>query len=221
MTISIGGAPAAEFFDRMTVIVGLPRHGKTTIARDEASGLLREFPTSIVLAHDPNAQFRDFCAVYDTVDEYRAKRDAATAKRLPFPRGASIRNDAKAVRDEAIRIGRDRNIDVNVRVPVKLSYDEGSLAKSSGGSWMNEVDEALLSNRAHWGIWVTYNIQKPTALTEAFYTMARDVYVFSMPSRRRTAVLEDYLGLKEGALDELVGAPKFKYKHWRSGVGLL
>lgn len=215
-----------QFFDYATIIVGLPRHGKTTIAAHEAFDHLTRYPTGLVLAHDPNGQFRSFCTVYDTIDEYKRARDAATAKRQPFPRGASIRNDAKAIRDEAIAIGRARNTDVNTRVPIKLTYDEGSLAKSSGGSWMSEIDEAMLSNRAHWGIHVTYNIQKPTALTEAFYTMSRDVFIFAMPSRRRTAVLEDYLGLKDGALDELLGdgtkpCPKFRYKHWRSGEGLL
>lgn len=208
-------------FNHAVVIVGLPGHGKTTIARGEVHHHLSTFPTGIALVHDPNRQFRDLCAVYDDVTAYRAAAAAAVAAKKPFPRGASIGGNAVDVTRLAVELGRAHNTAGNVKVPILDVKDESSLVTSSGSTFMGELDTQLLSNRRHWGIAPIYNVQKPTALTEGFYTMATRVVIFAQPSERRTRVLEEYLGLPDGALAELVGAPPFRYVEWQSGKGLV
>ncbi len=208
-------------FNKAVIIVGPPQYGKTTIARREAIAHLRAHPTGLVLAHDPNRQFRDFCAIYDDAAAWRAALDAATKKKAPFPRGASIGGSSAALRDAAIALGRARNQAGSVRVPIFLVFDESSLLEGSGATNVSREEQALLSNRRHWGIATLYNVQRPTALMEGFYSMATDVYVLAQPSERRTSVLEAYLGLPDRALAALVGAPKFRFAHWRAGEGLV
>jgi len=208
-------------FNSATVIVGPPQYGKTTIARDVALAFLREHPKGLVMAHDPNRQFRDFCRTYETAADWRAKLARAASKSEPFARGASIGGSAAELAQVAIELGRRWNTADRVRVPLLLVYDESSLLETSGSSHIGQADTQLLSNRRHWGIGPIYNVQRPTALTEAFYSMATDVYILAQPSERRTGVLEEYLGLKGGALSSLVGAPKFRFAHWRAGEGLV
>jgi hypothetical protein len=207
-------------FDFAAVIIGPPRHGKTTVARELVKQHLAQYPTGYAVVHDPHRDFRDLCATYDDADAwYRALAAAPSDK--PFPRGASVGGSADRMRELAVSIGRARNHADNVRVPILIVYDESSLMGTSGATHISQGDVELLSNRAHWGIGAVYNVQRPTALTEAFYSMATDVYVFALPSSRRTQVLEEYLGLPEHALDDLVGAQKYKFRHWRSGEGLV
>jgi hypothetical protein len=209
-------------FNHAVVIVGLPRHGKTSIARDEVSAHLSTYPHGRALVHDPQRQFRDLCATFDDVAHWRRELQAAIAAKQPFPHGASIGGEGKAVRDAAVELGKLHNTADNVRVPIMLVYDESSLmGTGSGPTWMDGGDTALLSNRAHWGIATIYNVQRPTALPESFYTMATRVVIFSQPSERRTRVLEEYLGLADGALLELVGAPPYKHLVWESGKGIV
>lgn len=208
-------------FNHAVVVVGPPQYGKTTIARAEAVAHLRAHAAGLVLAHDPNRQFRDFCRVYESAADWRAALDRAQRKREPFARGASIGGSAAELTRTAIELGRARNAAGAVRVPILLVYDESSLMETSGGSWMGKDETQLLSNRRHWGIAPLYNVQRPTALTEAFYSMATDVYVFAQPSERRTEVIEEYLGLPRGALRSLVGAPRYQFAHWRAGEGLV
>ncbi len=208
-------------FNKAVVIVGPPQYGKTTIARTEAIEHLAKHPKGLVLAHDPNRQFRDFCAVYETAAEWRAAMTRAASKGTPFARGASIGGSSAELTKVAIELGRRWNTADRVRVPIFLVYDESSLLEGSGSSHIGQQETQLLSNRRHWGIAPLYNVQRPTALTEAFYSMATDVYVLAQPGEGRTKVIEDYLGLRAGSLSHLVGARKFCFSHWRAGEGLV
>ena len=208
-------------FNHAVVIVGLPRHGKTSIARDEVRDHLATYPQGRALVHDPQRQFRDLCAMFDDVAHWKRELHAAIAAKKPFPHGASIGGEASEVRDAAIELGKLHNRADNVRVPIMLVYDESSLMDTSGPTHMDKADTALLSNRAHWGIATLYNVQRPTALPEGFYSMATRVVIFAQPSERRTRVLEEYLGLADGALFELVGAPPYKHLVWESGKGIV
>lgn len=210
-----------EDFNKAVVVVGPPQYGKTTKAIDQAVEHLRAYPTGLVLAHDPNRQFRSFCGVYETVSDWRRALDQAARTKTEIPRGSSVGGSAADVTRAAVELGKARNVAGKVRVPIFLVFDESSLMETSGGSFMGKEETQLLSNRRHWGIAPLYNVQRPTALTEAFYSMSTDVFIFGQPSERRTAILEEYLGLRAGVLAWLVGAPKFTYAHWRAGEGLV
>jgi len=217
---SPASSPAREY-NFAAVVVGPPQAGKTTIVRGLVIEHLQRYPTGLALVHDPNRQFRDICQTWETADAWRAAIAAAAAKKAPFPAGASIGGAASDLTKVAIELGRARNTAGNVRIPILLAYDESSLMGTSGTSYIGELDTQLLSNRRHWGIGPVYNVQRPTALTEAFYSMATDVYILTQPSPRRTAVIEEYLGLPPDALAELVGAERFRYRHWQAGKGLV
>ncbi len=207
--------------DSAIVIVGLPKYGKTTIAKHEVEKHLRAYPTGIALVHDPNAQFDDLCATFESVDAWRAAATKAAAEQQPFPRGAAFTCAASAVAALAIELGKQHNKAKDVRLPIKLVYDETSMMDTSGPTHMDQLDTMILANRRHWGIAPVFNVQRVTALTEAFYSQATDVIIFAQPSQTRTRKLEDYLGLREGTLDPLVGGPKYQHVRFRQGEGLV
>ena len=203
------------------IVVGPPQAGKTTIVRSIVMEHLTTHGTGLALVHDPNRQFRDVCATYDTVDEWRKAITEAGAAQKPFPRGASIGGSTSALTQAAIELGKARNRAGAVRVPILLAYDESSLMDSSGPTHLAGLDTQLLSNRRHWGIGTVYNVQRVTALTEGFYSMATDVYVLTQPSETRTQKIEEYIGLPAGSLRSLVGAPRYRYAHWTAEKGLV
>lgn len=211
----------SEGYNFAAVIVGPPQAGKTTAVRKIVREHLEKWPTGIALVHDPNRQFLDLCAPYDDVKAWRKAIAAAGAAGKSVPPGASIGGVASDITAAAIAMGREHNTAANIRVPILLAFDESSLMDTSGPTHLGDQDTQLLSNRRHWGIGPVYNVQRVTSLTEGFYTMATDVYVFTQPSATRTAKLEEYLGLAPGSLDELVGAPRYKYKQWTADRGLL
>lgn len=211
----------SESFNHAVVIVGPAEFGKTTAARSEVAAFLKDHPSGLVLAHDCNVQFKDYCATYEDITTWKRAAAAAAAEKRPMPRGVSVGGNAVELTREAIAIGKRFNSADNTRVPILLVYDESSLMTSSGSSYMGTEDVQLLSNRRHWGIGPVYNVQYPTALTRAFYERATAVYVFSQTSEKSTTTLEEYLGLREGALAEMIQAPPYKYKLWRRKIGLV
>jgi len=217
-TVSPG---AVRDFNEMVIVVGLPGHGKTTLVRGETLAHLNNYPTGIALVHDVNRQFRDMCACYENVAEYRKAAAAAAAAKKPFPRGASIGGDASALIEFALELGRFHNSAGNVRLPIELAFDETSLMDESHTTHVPQLENMMVSNRRHLGIKPIYNVQRPTQLTEGFYSQATTVYILAQNSARRTRILEEYLGLPDNALLPLVGAGKYKYVMWRSGEGLV
>ena len=206
--------------DKAVIVIGPPKHGKTTIARGLVLEHLTAYATGFALVHDPNRQLRS-CRRYESVAQFRAACAAAVRDKKPIPRGASFGGKASELSAFARELGQLHNSDTNVQVPILLVYDESSLMDTSGSTHISDVDLEINANRRHWGIAPVYNLQRPTALTEAFYTMATDVYVFSQPGARKTRTLEEYLGLGDGRLDGLVGRPKFVHVHWKQGEGLV
>jgi len=208
--------------DQAVLLCGLPKHGKTTEARRLAKAHLERYPTGYVLVHDRHAQFSpDITRAFKDTAEWRAELAAAAAEKKPFPRGASFRCSATEISKLAIELGEKHNNAKHVRVPMMVIYDESSLMDSSGPTHMDALDVDLFSNRRHYGIAPVYNVQRPGALMEAFFTQSTEVYIFSQPSEKWTHTLEERLGLRGGELDFLVGGPKFRYVLWRQGEGLV
>lgn len=207
--------------DQAAIVVGLPKHGKTTIARMLVKEHLEKWGSGIAIVQDYNRQFGDLCARYETVEAFRAAATKARKEKRALPRGAAFGCKSSALAELARELGRLHNRDTDVRVPIMLVYDEASLMDTSGSTHISDIDEEINANRRHMGIAPVYNIQRPTALTEAFYTTATDVYVFSMPSAKRTSKLEELLGLADDRLAPLVGKPKFVHVHWKQGEGLV
>lgn len=203
--------------DRSTMIVGLPKHGKTTIARRIALEHLREFPSGLAFVHDQQEQFvPDLTRMYEDAAEWRK----AQAKKEPLPRGASFRCGSSEVRDLAVEIGRRHNRDKNVKVPILLVYDESSLMDTSGSTHMDKKDFQVFALRRHWGIHAVLNTQKVSNLMDGFYEQAVDVFVFNQ-NAENAALLEKRLSLAKGALASTVNAPKFRFVHCRQGEGVV
>lgn len=208
--------PGNTELDQATIVVGLPKHGKTTIARSEALAHLQAYPTGLVLAHDANEQLApDITRMHETIADWRAA--AATAKHT---RGASFACSSDEVARLAVELGKRHNRAKHVKVPIKLIFDETSLMATSGSTYMDKLDFQVFANRRHWGLAPLINVQRQSSLMAAFYELATDVYVFAL-NEESARELERKLSLSKGALQPIVNAPKYRYLHWKQGEGLV
>jgi hypothetical protein len=204
--------------DQATIIVGLPKHGKTTIARRVALEHLTKYPTGRVLAHDLHQQFvPDLAAAYETIEQWRAAQMDATK---PAPRGASFQCSSAEVARLAVELGKRHNKAKDVKLPIALIFDEASLMDTSGPTFMDRLDFQLFANRRHWGLAPVFNVQRQSSLMSAFYEQATDVYIFSQTDENARE-LERKLSLPKGALAPTVNAPKYRHLHWRQGEGIV
>ena len=205
--------------DAQTLVIGPPKHGKTSILHDVCERHLTSYPTGVALVHDVNRQFVDLCARYENVADYRGKANKAALAGEPFPRGASFGCDTSEIAELALELGVLHNEDTRVTVPILLIYDETSLMETSGSTWVSKLDLKIIANRRHRGIHPAYNLQRHAGLMDAFFELATDVCILSQVSDENTRALEKKIGMKPGALARLVGAPKYTYVHWRQGEG--
>ena len=205
--------------DEATIVIGLPKHGKTTIARAELATFLATYPTGLVLAHDLNDQFGDYCRTYETTEQWRKAYRDTHAKREPFPRGAAFTCAASEVGELVLELGRKHNRAKNVRVPMKYLKDEESNSDTSEPTYQGPQDRTIWSNRRHLGVAPFSNAQVATDINDKFYRAATKVYVFNQ-SEESARYLEKKLSLAKGALQAIVNAPKRRYVLWHQGEGL-
>jgi hypothetical protein len=213
-----------------TIVVGLPEHGKTTIARKEAKEHLLTYPTGLVLAHDPNGDIApDLLATYDNTEQWRKAFHDWERKggSEPFPRGASFSScEASEVGKLAIEIGERHNRAKNVKRPIKYEQDEGASSDTSEPSYQGPQDRTIWTRRRHLGIAPLINVQVPTDLHAKFWRNATKIYIFAQ-AEDASRYVEEKLSLPKGTLDALtyrgVVQGDLKYKHvlWRQGRGLV
>ncbi len=213
----------SERIDIAYALCGLPKFGKTTVARKLVDDFLKTYPTGRVFVQDVHRNYLDYCTMYETVDAWRAAFAAAEKAKKSIPRGAAfgVDVDASKITELVISLGKHWNRGDVLRVPIMAVYDESSAMDTSGPTHMDKLDTLLFSNRSHWGIVPLYNAQRPGALMEGMWAQCTDVFIFGQPSQKWTRRMEENLGLAEGTLDKLIAAPKHFYLHWRSGEGIV
>lgn len=210
--------------DQATICVGLPKFGKSTIVRKEALEFLNTYPTGFVFAHDKHRVLAqplaggkpDIARVYETPADWRKAVAAGQHTRA----SSFVRCTSEEVARLAIEVGERHNRDIDVKIPIKLIYEERAHMSTSGSTHMSELDFMLFSDRRHLGLAPHINVQRQSSLMAAFYEMATDVFVFAQTEKNARA-LEEKLSLPEGALQPVVNAPKFHYLHWRQGEGIV
>lgn len=209
-----------EDYNFMGLVVGPPSHGKTTLA----GALVRRHFTDgegIVLAHDPNQQYRHHgCAPYEDVAAWRRAAAKAIATRVAMPRGASLGGSASEVTELANDIGTRCNRALRCAVRILAVYDEGSLLDTSGSTYVGAVDNQLMANRRHRGVGLLYLIQRATQLPRPFFDMSTDVYVFRQPPDA-VDILERALLLRRGELAHVAELPRHDYVHVKLGDGIV
>src|SRR5258707_8644161 len=128
--------------DQMAIVIGPPKHGKTTYVRGMVIDHLSTYPTGIALVQDTNGdQFPDICKTYDSTDQYRQAVVAAAGANQKLPRGSAFRGfSSNAIRELAIEIGEKYNSADAVFVPIMLVYDETSMMESSGSTHIDRSD---------------------------------------------------------------------------------
>jgi energy-coupling factor transporter ATP-binding protein EcfA2 len=204
------------------IICGPPGCGKTTLAKTLVARHLTE-TRGIVLAFDPMNQFTSAgCEYYADANAWRAKNAAAGAEGREVPRGASIGGNAEDVTRLAMELGKRNNRANDVRLPILIPYDEGSLLGSSGTTYVGELDNQLQATRRHIGVSPIYNLQQPSQLTERFWTMSTDVFLFRQTTDRARQ-LEQYVLLERGELARagITRLPAHHYIHVRVGYGIV
>jgi len=203
--------------DEAIIVVGLPKHGKSTTLRRTALEFLQKYPTGIVLAHDPNEELcPDITHAYKNVAAWREAQAKGGA-----PRGASF-TDCTATELGAlvIELGERHNRAKDVRVPMLYALDENSENDTSGPTFQGQQDRRIWSRRRHFGVVPFLNTQMATDVNIKFWRAATTVVMFAQ-SEQQARHLEQILSLPEGALEELVNAEKFRYLVWRAGEGLV
>lgn len=205
-------------------IIGPPEYGKTTLLRQLVERHFKSMPTGIVFVHDPVAQFAgDGCAYYKDANAWRAAAaDVAKNKGATMPRGASVGGSAEDLTRLALSLGEKcGNTHEHVRVPILLAFDEASLRDGSGATWMGKDDNELLATRRHRGVGIVFNLQDASQLTERFFRMSTDVYVF-VQTTENTWKLEKALMLERGRLAPHVASlEKHDYLHVRLVEGIV
>lgn len=219
-------------FNESHIIVGPPGAGKTVLA----SRLVRrhlEHPDGVVFVHDPVGQFaRHGCHVYNDVAAWRAAAAKCSSKDGPkLPRGAALGGSDEEITRLVLDLGKKCNSVDRIAVRFMLVYDEGSLRTSSGATYMGATDNEVLAVRRHRGIALVYNLQDPGQLTERFFRMATDVWLFRQTTTN-AAKLEKLLILEPGELVRAGitrlppptakgGAVTLHYLHVRVGQGII
>lgn len=211
-------------FNESHIIVGPPGCGKTTLAAQLVRRHL-ERDNGVVFVHDPVYQFaKHGCAPYrDTAAWKRAA--AYCAQQNPpsdMPRGASIGGEDEEITKLALSIGERCNTADRVSVPMMVVYDEGSLRMSSGSTFIGKTDNEALAIRRHRGVAFVFNLQDPAQLTERFFRMSTDVWMFRQTSSN-AAKLENLLLLEKGDLMRagITRLPPHHYLHVRLGEGIV
>ncbi len=219
-------APVLDRLNRLGICIGPSDHGKSTVVRGEVVGHLDSHPRALAFVHDPHGEYaksprdRGICREYESAD---AAREALARNLRDLPRGFAIRGSSSAVRDLAVEVGKRHNTKHAVAVPILQADDESSLLDSSTKTNISKEDLDLCSNRGHYGIYKLLNAQSVKAVTEAWFSNASDVWIFSQANEDDARELEKRLNLKKGRLlsSSIMDAPPFKFFHWRRGKGLL
>jgi hypothetical protein len=203
--------------DEAIIVVGLPKHGKSTTLRKTTLEFLTKYPTGLVLAHDMNEELvPDLTVAYKNPAEWRAAQAKGNT-----PRGASFTDCTTAeLAALVIELGERHNSAKNVRVPLFYPVDENSENDISGPTHQGQLDRRIWSRRRHLGVIPFLNTQIVTDVNIKFWRAATLIYIFAQ-SAQQARHLEETLSLPKGALDELVMAPKFHYLVWRQGEGLV
>jgi len=203
--------------------IGAPESGKTTVIRRWMHDFLVANPTGIAIVHDTQRQFGDLCASYATPDEYIEAASKAAAQRASIQRSIAITgHESQPVAELALALGKRHNLGKPmVRVPIMLAWDETSVLDATGSTFVGKLDWEIATTRRHLGIRTAHNLQRPGSLPRAMYEIATDVVIFRLTSDDTARDLETKLGLTRMTLQPMIGAPKFRYAHWRSGAGLV
>jgi hypothetical protein len=201
--------------DQCIITIGPPKCGKTTIQRELVKAHLVKYADGIALVHDVNHQFRDLCRMYATVPQWRAAREKAALAKQPFPRGAAFTDfgEASAVAALAMELGSTHNSATDVQLPIYLGYDESAMMEDSGSTFIGSLDLQVAVMRRHRGIAPAYNTQRQSALMQAFFDAATDVYVFRQSSDDAIRAIEKKLGQNKGSLQQLASFDNFRYVH--------
>lgn len=207
--------------DEATIVVGLPKHGKSTVLRKESLEFLQTYPTGLVLAHDVNEELvPDITRAYEDTNQWREAYARAHRDRKPFPGGASFRCSSVEVGALVLELGRKHNRAKDVRVPIKYALDENSLSDTSGPTYQGDQDRVIWTNRRHLGCAPFLNTQVVSDVNIKFWRQATKVVIFSL-GEEQARDLESKLSLPRRRLDELVNAPKFRFLVWRQGEGIV
>lgn len=209
--------------DEATIVVGLPKHGKSTVLLRETKEWLEMYPTGIVLAHDVNEELvqAGFSVAYDNIAQWRVAYKAAQAKREPFPRASSFVDCSnEEVGALVIELGKRHNHALDVRVPIKYALDEASESETSEPTYQGKQDRRIWSRRRHLGVAPYLNAQVVSDVNIKFWKAVTKVYIFAQ-STKGARDLEEKLSLPAGALAGLVNAQKYRYLLWLQGEGLI
>lgn len=193
--------------DFLALLIGPPKHGKSSLAAEYAEQRLRA--GSVVLVQDLNREFSRFCKHYNTEAEFLAVVAAAERAGTTFPGGAAFPLSADRVLALALQLGRTWNqAHGSVRQPICFVVNEVTSFVQSGPTHAgHDLSEAIFQRR-HLGLEMIFAMQHAAQLPQLVFEPATVVRMFRQARRDRIQLLEQVLGLERGALEGLSAAPR-------------
>lgn len=202
------------------IAIGSPGFGKTFLTRKLIAQHIASHPRALVIVHDPNRQFlEDGAAWYDDTDAWRKAMELAAKEKRPVPRVSSMGGDALQCTRLAFELGEKlRNTAKDVKAPVLVAFDEGSLHNER--TYMSNENNLLLATRRHRGVGMLFLCQDMSQLVGAFFKMSTDCYVFRM-REEQCIRLASLINVDKADALRAVDLPKYKHIHLRSHEGLV
>jgi hypothetical protein len=196
------------------VLLGYPKQGKTSLARELVAEDLARGHLAII--HDVGNEF-PFAAPFECRRDYWAAFAAAAAAEQPMPSAVRITSDSA---DEAIELALE--LAPAVPHPITLVLDEMVMLDASGPTHLSVRDRKLQARRRKFGGGIAPMLlaQDLGVLQRTWVRMATDLYVFRIADVERLRELERTLGIK-GLIAAVEALPdRFAYLHVQPGQSL-
>jgi hypothetical protein len=202
--------------DFLALLIGPPKHGKSSLAADIAEQRLRQ--GRVVLAQDLYGDFKRLARTYKGEADYL--RALADAKGAAAPAGAAFPMAADRVVALAMQLGERWNGSAdNIARPICVVVNETTTFEESGATHVSRGLAEAFAQRRHLGLEFVLCMQHAAQLPELIFEAATEVHMFRQSRRKRIAKLEDALGVED--LDGLIALPPHRYVTWRPVEGIV
>lgn len=206
--------------DYFAIAIGPQGYGKSSLGAELAEARLRA--GSWVVAQDMNRECSRFCVERRGTAELLELLAAAAKDQRPIPGGASFAVPADEVLRVAVALGEQWNrAHGTVRQRICVLINEATSFDGAGSTFVGQELARTLNQRRHLGLELVLCMQNAAQLPASVFEAATEVHIFRQDQQKRITLLEDRLGLREGALERLPSLVPHQYVTWRPVVGLV
>lgn len=188
--------------DGQLILAGPPGAGKTSLAREFVQSHVRKKAGVFVM--DCNSQFADILPWYESVSHYHWAQVKRQEEGKQVELSAAIGSaESEELTDYVVSLCKKReDPECTWKVPYfVLVYDEVTLIRGMGPSYVPPSMEILLGNRRHIGVILCILCQEMTQLHPRWQGLATGIAVFKTKSRERQRVIAKRFGIEPEHLE--------------------